>query len=228
MGMTVGYARVSTTEQNPARQLEALAGADRIYTDRASGKSTDRPELAELLRFVREGDTVRVTSPDRLARSTTDLLALVRQMKEKGVAVEFIDHPALNTDSPQGELMLTVLAAVAQFERATARERQAEGIAIAKTKGKYRGRKPALTEAQSASAVERLAQGASVSALAREYGVSRQTIYNARAKAREAIVEQYRPVVQMLADGHFPDGTPITAETVRERQAAQNARTSYS
>ena len=89
MGMTVGYARVSTTEQNPARQLEALAGADRIYTDRASGKSTDRPELAELLRFVREGDTVRVTSPYRLARSTTDLLALVRQMKEKGVAVEF-------------------------------------------------------------------------------------------------------------------------------------------
>lgn len=218
MGATIGYARVSSADQNPARQLEALAGVDRTYTDRASGKNTDRPALAELLRYVREGDTVRVKSPDRLARSTTDLLALVKQLRDEGVEVEFTDNPELNTDTPQGELMLTVLAAVAQFERATARERQAEGIALAKAKGKYRGRKPALSAAQNDAAVERLACGEKVSALAREYGVSRQTIYNARAKARAALVERYTPVVQMLADGHFPDGVPITHGTVRERR----------
>lgn len=220
MGATVGYVRVSTADQNPERQLEALSGVDRIYTDRASGKSADRPALAELLRYVRDGDTVRVKSPDRLARSTTDLLALVKQLRGEGVAVEFTDNPELNTDTPQGELMLTVLAAVAQFERATARERQAEGIALAKAKGKYRGRKPALSAVQRAEVVERLANGESVSVLARECGVSRQTIYNAREKARTAAVERYKPVVQMLAAGQFPDGTPITRETVRERGSA--------
>lgn len=217
MGETVGYIRVSTADQNPARQLEALAGCDRTFIDRASGKNADRPELAELLRYVRAGDTVRVKSPDRLARSTTDLLALVKQLRDEGAAVEFTDNPELNTDTPQGELMLTILAAVAQFERATARERQAEGIALAKAKGKYRGRKPALSSGQAAEAAERLDGGESASALARAYGVSRQTIYNARAKAREAMVERYTPVVQMLADGRFPDGTPITRETVSER-----------
>lgn len=218
MGVTVGYVRVSTADQNPERQLSALAGVDRTFTDRASGKNTDRPALAELLRYVREGDTVRVQSPDRLARSTTDLLALVKQLRDEGAAVEFTDNPELNTDTPQGELMLTILAAVAQFERAVARERQAEGIALAKAKGKYRGRKPALSAAQNGEVVARLTGGESVSALAREYGVSRQTIYNARAKARAVVVERYTPVAQMLADGHFPDGEPITRETMRARR----------
>lgn len=218
MSARVGYVRVSAADQNPARQLEALAGADRIFTDRASGKNTDRPALAEMVRYVRDGDTVQVKSPDRLARSTTDLLALVKQLRDKGAAVEFTDNPELNTDTPQGELMLTILAAVAQFERATARDRQAEGIAIAKTKGKYRGRKPALTDEQAAEVTERLAAGASVSALAREYGTSRQTIYNTRSKAAAAVVERFRPTVAMLSDGHFPDGTPITRETLRERR----------
>jgi DNA invertase Pin-like site-specific DNA recombinase len=183
MGETVGYARVSAAEQSPARQLDALAGADELFIDRASGASTDRPELERLIQYVRRGDVVRVKSPDRLARSTTDLLMLVRQLRDKGVGVEFVDNPELSTDTPQGEFMLTILGAVAQLERATIRERQLEGIALAKKRGVYKGRKPAFTDARAAELLERLADGERVSALAREYGVSRQTIYNVRDRA---------------------------------------------
>lgn len=137
-GQVVGYVRVSAADQNEARQLEALGPVDRLFSEKVSGKNTnDRAQLQEMLTYVRDGDMVRVKSPDRLARSTTDLLALVEQLKAKGVALEFIDNPALNTDTPQGEFMLTVLAAIAQLERKTIRERQAEGIAIAKRNGVY-------------------------------------------------------------------------------------------
>lgn len=132
-GQVVGYVRVSAADQNEARQLKALGGVDRLFSEKVSGKSADdRAQLQEMLAYLREGDKVRVQSPDRLARSTTDLLALVEKLKSKGVALEFVDNPALNTDTPQGEFMLTVLAAIAQLERKTIRERQAEGIAIAK------------------------------------------------------------------------------------------------
>lgn len=178
-GQVVGYVRVSAADQNEARQLEALGEVDRLFSEKVSGKNTsDREQLKEMLAYVREGDTVRVKSPDRLARSTTDLLSLVEQLRTKGVAVEFVDNPALNTDTPQGEFMLTILAAVAQLERATIRERQAEGIAIAKRNGVY-DRAPKLTPEQIAEARQRADSGVPKARVARDLGVSRQTLYAA-------------------------------------------------
>lgn len=178
-GQVVGYVRVSAADQNEARQLEALGEVDRLFSEKVSGKNTsDREKLKEMLAYVREGDTVRVKSPDRLARSTTDLLSLVEQLRTKGVAVEFVDNPALNTDTPQGEFMLTILAAVAQLERATIRERQAEGIAIAKRNGVY-DRAPKLTPEQIAEARQRADSGVPKARVARDLGVSRQTLYAA-------------------------------------------------
>lgn len=178
-GQVVGYVRVSAADQNEARQLEALGEVDRLFSEKVSGKNTsDREQLKEMLAYVREGDTVRVKSPDRLARSTTDLLSLVEQLRTKGVAVEFVENPALNTDTPQGEFMLTILAAVAQLERATIRERQAEGIAIAKRNGVY-DRAPKLTPEQIAQARQRADSGVPKARVARDLGVSRQTLYAA-------------------------------------------------
>ena len=178
-GQLVGYVRVSAADQNEARQLEALGEVDRLFLEKVSGKNTsDREKLKEMMAYVREGDTVRVKSPDRLARSTTDLLSLVEQLRSKRVAVEFVDNPALNTANPQGEFMLTILAAVAQLERATIRERQAEGIAIAKRNGVY-DRGPKLTPEQIAEARQRADSGVPKARVARDLGVSRQTLYAA-------------------------------------------------
>ncbi|WP_104112102.1 recombinase family protein [Arthrobacter sp. N199823] len=178
-GQVVGYVRVSAADQNQARQFEALGDVDRLFSEKVSGKNTnDRAQLQEMLIYVRDGDTVRVKSPDRLARSTTDLLALVEQFKAKGVALEFIDNPALNTDTPQGEFMLTVLAAIAQLERKTIRERQAEGIAIAKRNGIY-DRVPKLTSEQIQLARKWIGQGVPKAKIARDLSVSRQTLYAA-------------------------------------------------
>lgn len=178
-GQVVGYVRVSSIDQNESRQVAALGDVDRLFTERESGKDVrSRPMLQELIAYVREGDLVRVKSPDRLSRSTTDLLALMEQMKGKGVDVEFVDNPALNTGTPQGTFMLTILAAVAELERATIRERQAEGIALAKQRGVYE-RSPALTTEQIATARERIATGVPKAVVARDLGVSRQTLYTA-------------------------------------------------
>jgi len=177
-GQVVGYVRVSAADQNPARQVEALGSVDRTFTDAASGKNTQRPQLQELVAYVRDGDVVRVKSADRLARSTIDLLGLVHTLKDKGVAVEFVDNPSLNTDSPQGEFMLTILGAVAQLERATIRERQAEGIAIAKRNGVY-DRAPKLSPEQVDQARRLDASGVPKAKIARDLGVSRQTLYSA-------------------------------------------------
>jgi DNA invertase Pin-like site-specific DNA recombinase len=178
-GQLVGYVRVSAADQNEARQLDALGPVDRLFSEKVSGKNTDdRVQLQEMLIYVRDGDKVRVKSPDRLARSTTDLLALVEQLKAKGVALEFIDNPALNTDTPQGEFMLTVLAAIAQLERKVIRERQAEGIAIAKRNGVY-NRVLKLSPEKIQLARTRIAQGVPKAMVARDLGVSRQTLYAA-------------------------------------------------
>ncbi len=178
-GQVVGYVRVSAADQNEARQLEAIGVVDRLFAEKASGKSAgDREQLQEMIAYVRDGDVVRVKSPDRLARSTRDLLGIVEQLAAKGVAVEFVDNPALNTNTPQGEFMLTILAAVAQLERATIRERQAEGIAIAKAKCMYE-RGPKLIDGLLFTARELIARGVPKAAVARELGVSRQTLYTA-------------------------------------------------
>lgn len=178
-GQVVGYARVSTTDQNLARQVDALGDVDRLFAEKVSGASASaRPVLQEMLAYAREGDTIRVTSPDRLARSTTDLLRLLEELKARGVAVTFTSTPALNTDSPQGLFMLTVLGAVAELERALIRERQADGIAAAKKRGVY-DRAPALSPDQIEQARERIAAGVPKTTVARDLGVSRMTLYRA-------------------------------------------------
>ena len=179
-GQRVGYRRVSTVDQNTARQLDGVE-VDKMFTDHASGKDTGRPQLAEALRYVRESDTLVVHSMDRLARSLPDLRRLVEELTDRGVTVEFVkENMAFTRDesSPFATLMLNMLGSFAEFERSMILERQREGIAIAKAAGKYKGRRAALTAAQAEELRQRRAAGESVSALAREYGVTRQTIYN--------------------------------------------------
>lgn len=181
VGQVVAYIRVSSADQNEARQVEALHGAERLFVDKVSGKNTERPALAELMTYVREGDTVRVASLDRLARNLDDLRRLVSDLTSKGVRVEFIKEGLTFTgdDSAMARLLLSVMGAFAEFERSLIRERQAEGIALAKAKGVYRGRKPALTPDQVAKARQRVADGIPKAAVARDLGVSRQTLYSA-------------------------------------------------
>ena len=141
--MKIGYVRVSTEEQNTARQEIMLRelGVDELFVDRASGKNADRPELNRMMNFVRRGDTVIVESISRFARNTRDRLDLVERLTEK--QVEFVSRKeAIDTTTPTGKFMLTVFAAVAELEREYILQRQREGIAIAKQQGKYRGRPP--------------------------------------------------------------------------------------
>lgn len=141
--MKIGYVRVSTEEQNTARQEIMLRelGVDELFVDRASGKNADRTELNRMMNFVRRGDTVIVESISRFARNTRDLLDLVEQLTAK--QVEFVSRKeAIDTTTPTGKFMLTVFAAVAELEREYILQRQREGIAIAKQQGKYRGRPP--------------------------------------------------------------------------------------
>ena len=179
MGQRVGYQRVSTVDQNTARQLDGVQ-LDKVFTDKASGKDTNRPELARVLEYVREGDTLVVHSMDRLARNLEDLRRIVRELTGKGVRVEFVKESLAFTgeDSAMNTLLLSMLGAVAEFERSMILERQREGIALAKAAGKYTGRRAALTSVQAAELRQRLEGGASVTALARDYGISRQTVYN--------------------------------------------------
>lgn len=141
--MIIGYIRISTTDQNTARQevLMKELGAEQVFIDRMSGKNTDRPELKRMMNFVREGDTVIVESISRFARNTKDLLELVEQLTKK--RVEFVSKKeAIDTSTPTGKFMLTVFGAVAELEREYILQRQREGIAIAKQNGVYKGRKP--------------------------------------------------------------------------------------
>lgn len=184
VGQAVGYVRVSTLEQNTERQLDGLT-LDRTFTDHASGKDTSRPELQACLEYVREGDTLIVHSMDRLARSLVDLRQTVDTLTGRGVRVRFAKEGLTFTadgSDPCAVLMLSVMGAVAEFERSMILERQREGIAIAKRAGKYKGRKPALTETQAAEVLARLAGGEGAADLARVFGVSRATVYNVRAR----------------------------------------------
>ena len=184
-GHVVGYQRVSTIDQNTDRQLDGIQ-VDKMFTDHASGKDTNRPQLRACLEYVREGDELVVHSMDRLARSLVDLRRTVDDLTGRGIKVRFIKENLTFTadkNDPFSVLMLSVMGAVAEFERALLLERQKEGIALAKTKGVYKGRKPALTPQQAAAVAARLSGGESASALSTEFGVSRATIYNARLRA---------------------------------------------
>lgn len=177
-GQTLGYIRVSTIDQNTSRQLDGLQ-LDRVFEDKASAKDTKRPALQELLSYAREGDTVVVHSLDRLARNLDDLRRIVGDLTARGVAIRFEKEGLTfrNHGDPMGKLMLSVMGAFAEFERSLILERQREGIALAKRDGKYRGRKPSLTAEQIAEAERRLAAGVSHARVARDFGITRQTLY---------------------------------------------------
>jgi DNA invertase Pin-like site-specific DNA recombinase len=177
-GHRIGYIRVSTFDQNTDRQLENIK-LDRTFTDKASGRDTKRPQLESLLEFVRKGDTVIVHSMDRLARNLDNLRKIVQTLTGRGVKIEFIKENLIFTgeDSPMANLMLSVMGAFAEFERALIRERQREGISLAKQRGVYRGRKKALTPGQAADLRSRVKNGERKTNLAREYGISRETLY---------------------------------------------------
>lgn len=178
-GKRVGYIRVSTVDQNTVRQLDGVQ-RDKVFTDKASGADTNRPQLKAAMEYLRDGDVLVVHSMDRLARNITDLLHTVETLNGRGVVVEFVKESLTFTgdDSAMSKLMLTIMGGVAEFERAMIRERQREGIAKAKQAGKYQGRKSAMTAAQLQSIRDRVAAGENKSALAREFKVTRQTIYN--------------------------------------------------
>ncbi|GJN47882.1 DNA-invertase hin [Pseudomonas aeruginosa] len=158
---------------------KAFAKVSKVFTDKASGKDTQRPQLEALLSFVREGDTVVVHSMDRLARNLDDLRRLVQKLTQRGVRIEFLKEGLVFTgeDSPMANLMLSVMGAFAEFERALIRERQREGIALAKQRGAYRGRKKALSDEQAATLRQRAAAGEPKAQLAREFNISRETLY---------------------------------------------------
>lgn len=178
MGQKIGYVRVSSLLQNSERQL-ADVELDRIFEDKISGKDRERPALNDCLGYIREGDQLFVHSIDRLARNLKDLQSIVEGLSEKGVAVHFIKENLIfdGQVSPLQKLMFQMLGAFGEFERNLIRERQAEGIAIAKQKGKYKGRKRALSNEQVTEIKGRIASGNKIAHLAREYGVSRVTVY---------------------------------------------------
>jgi DNA invertase Pin-like site-specific DNA recombinase len=173
-GQRVGYKRVSTIDQHTTRQLDGLP-IDKCFEDHASGKNTLRPQLQAALIYCREGDTLVVHSMDRLARSLADLLRIVTNLTSRGVAVEFVKENLRFTgeDSPLAILLLSLIGAVAEFERALMLERQREGIAIAKAAGRRR----ALGPAQADELRRRVAAGERKSAIARDLGISRDTVY---------------------------------------------------
>ena len=177
-GQRIGYIRVSSYDQNSERQLENQK-LDRVFSDKASGKDTNRPELEELILFAREGDIIIIHSMDRLARNLDDLRKLVKEFTQKGISVFFVKEGLTfnNEDSPISNLMLSVMGAFAEFERSIIKERQREGIEIAKRRGVYKGRKKSLTPEQVEQLKKRLKEGATKTFVAQEFGISRETLY---------------------------------------------------
>jgi DNA invertase Pin-like site-specific DNA recombinase len=178
LGQRIGYIRVSTLDQHVDRQLEGIE-VDKTFIDKASGKDTRRPQLELLMSFVRTGDTVIMHSMDRLARNLDDLRRIVHTLTARGVRIEFVKEHLSFTgdDSPMASLMLSVMGAFAEFERALINERQREGIALAKQRGAYKGRKKSLSQAAIAQLRQRITTGMSKAQVAREFGISRQTLY---------------------------------------------------
>jgi DNA invertase Pin-like site-specific DNA recombinase len=175
---TLGYARVSTRDQDLTGQIEALraAGAGTIYREKISGAHADRPELAKLMRALAPGDVVVVTKLDRLGRSTRELLELIDRIGKAGAFFKSLGDPLWDTSSPQGRLLSTLLAAIAEFERELIRERTGEGRRRAKARGVKFGRPSVLTPHQRTEALARLAQGESLADIARSYDVHPTTI----------------------------------------------------
>lgn len=174
----IGYVRVSSVDQNPERQLEGLE-LDKMFLDKASGKNTDRPQLEAMIDYVRNGDVVFVHSMDRLARNLDDLRRVVFKLTDKDVKIQFVKENFSFTgeDSAMSKLLLSMMGAFAEFERSIIKERQLEGIAIAKKKGVYSGRKPSLNEDKLEELNRLLDEGEKKSEIARKLKISRETLY---------------------------------------------------
>lgn len=188
--MKVGYVRVSTVDQHEDRQVRALeeCNCEKMFIDKQSGKNMERLGLKQALEYVREGDTIVVSSFDRLARSTQDLLSIVSTLEEKGVTLISLKE-SVDTHTSTGRLMLTLIAAIATFERECLLERQREGIAIAKEKGIYKGRKPISIENFDEMYKKYLNREIpSKTALAKTLGISRQTLYT--------LITEYKTKIQ--------------------------------
>lgn len=183
VGQRIGYARVSSTDQNLARQIAALGEVHRLFEEKQSGARREgRTALAEMIAYAREGDTVVVSSMDRLARSVVDLNQIVGELVAKGVVVEFVTERVSfrpGATDPFAEFQLNIMASFAQFERAIAKERQAEGIRAAKARGVYQGRPRKLTAAQLTEARDLAATGVPKAQIARRLGVNRSTLHRA-------------------------------------------------
>ena len=177
MGENIAYVRVSTVDQNEARQIEALEkhNIEKWYIEKVSGKDTNRPQLQEMLSYARKGDTIFIHSFDRLARNTVDLLTLVNQLDQRGIRL-VSNKENIDTSTSQGRLMLTMIGAIAEFERANLLERQREGIEIAKRQGKYKGRKPVEIENFKQYYDRYMARQINKSQLAKELHISRTTL----------------------------------------------------
>ncbi len=252
MGENIGYVRVSAVDQNVARQLDGV-DLNRTFTDKASGKDTKRPQLQECLRFLRAGDRLHVHSMDRLARNLVDLQKMVEQLTGRGVSVQFHKEALTFTgdNDHMQKLMLQIMGAIAEFERANIRERQREGIAKAKASGKRLGRKAALDDDEVKEIVGRIEAGEERSAIARDFGITRQTLYRTLKKRGLEIAPARRPMTvtlrqdadaiavilgmsdqgekaQAIADQlnlrglKRPDGNPWTAMTVGQARKRQS------
>lgn len=175
--MKIAYVRVSTVEQNEARQIEALEkyNIEKWFTEKVSAKDINRPKLKEMLDFAREGDTIYIHDFSRLARSTKDLLEIVETLKAKGINL-VSNKENIDTSTPTGKLMLTMIAAINEFERANLLERQREGIAIAKRNGKYKGRKPFTSDKFDLLYNMYLHRELNKTEFAQELGISRPTL----------------------------------------------------
>mgnify|MGYP000172121923 FL=1 len=181
--MRIGYVRVSSLDQNPDRQIEDLKAqqVEKIFMEKISGKNTDRPELQKMLSFIREGDTLIVHSLDRLARNLADLLTMVQELTDRGVSVVFMNE-RLSFDagadaSPTSKLMLSMIGAFAEFERSMIRRRQAEGIALAKERGVYKGRPRSISDETLEKVNALVDQGIPLATAAKKVGISRSTVY---------------------------------------------------
>jgi len=186
MAPQIGYIRVSTVDQNTDRQLDGIQ-LDKVFKEKISGKSIKRPILTQCLEHLREGDTLHVHSMDRLARNLMDLQKLVEDLTAKGIKVKFhkenLEFTGDNTNAIS-KLMLQIMGAVAEFERALIKERQMEGIQKAKEQGKHLGRKAALNQEQTQELKKRVDAGEEKKALAKEFGISRQTLYRVLARLK--------------------------------------------
>jgi len=185
-GKKIGYIRVSTLDQNHERQLEGIK-LDKYFIDKASGRDMNRPQLEAMLNYVRDGDIIIVHSMDRLARNLDDLRKLVQNLTKQKIKIEFLKENLTFTgeDAPMSKLLLSVMGAFAEFERSLIKERQREGIAIAKAKGLYKGRKPSLTKEQVQELKERVESGEKKTVIAKDLGISRETLYQYWRRVRD-------------------------------------------